>query len=87
MTEQGSNGGPTHIDAAPLDAAQAEWEQGPLAKVLARFPERRGSFETSSADTKRVYTPGDVADLDYVRDIGFPGQFPFTRGVQPTMYR
>jgi len=50
--------------------------------------ERDVPFETSSGKpVKREYTPADVAGLDYVRDLGFPGDFPFTRGVQPTMYR
>ena len=72
---------------AAVAGAQAEWERGPLAKVLERFPERRPEFRTSSAPLRRFYTPDDVADLDYLGDLGFPGQYPFTRGVQPTMYR
>ena len=67
--------------------AQDAWEQGALAKVLQRFPERREEFRTSSAGAQRFYTPNDVADVDYLDDVGFPGQYPFTRGVQPTMYR
>ncbi len=70
-----------------IRAAMDEWEQGALARVLDRYPERRQSFATSSAETKRVYTPLDVPELDYLRDVGFPGDYPFTRGVQPTMYR
>ena len=67
--------------------AQGAWEQGALAKVLKRFPERREEFRTSSADARRFYTPNDVTDIDYLDDLGFPGEYPFTRGVQPTMYR
>ena len=67
--------------------AQDAWEQGALAKVLKRFPERREEFRTSSADARRFYTPNDVDNVDYLGDIGFPGEYPFTRGVQPTMYR
>ncbi len=67
--------------------AQGAWEQGALAKVLKRFPERREEFRTSSADARRFYTPNDVTDVDYLDDLGFPGEYPFTRGVQPTMYR
>ena len=63
------------------------WEEGPLAKALQRSPERAEGFATSSLDVHRLYTPLDVADLDYERDLGFPGEYPFTRGVQPTMYR
>ena len=63
------------------------WEEGPLAKALQRSPERADGFATSSLDVHRLYTPLDIADLDYERDLGFPGEYPFTRGVQPTMYR
>lgn len=63
------------------------WEQTTLRRALERAPERKPSFETPSGiPIKRVYTPDDV-DLDYMRDLGFPGEYPFTRGVQPTMYR
>ena len=71
-----------------LDAARKQWEDGTVAKTLSRFPERRKSFETlSGIDVERLYTPLDVADMDYDSKLGFPGQYPFTRGVQPTMYR
>ena len=65
-----------------------EWEKTTLQKSISRFPERQEEFvTTSSAPVERLYTPDDVADLDYERDIGFPGEFPFTRGVHATMYR
>ena len=70
-----------------MQSAQSEWEEKVLARVLQRFPERRPEFRTTSAETRRFYTPTDVAGVDYLRDVGFPGQYPFTRGVQPTMYR
>jgi methylmalonyl-CoA mutase N-terminal domain/subunit len=64
------------------------WEEGPLAKTLARQPEKaKREFSTSSFPVQRLYTPLDIAGFDYERDLGFPGQYPFTRGVQPTMYR
>ena len=64
------------------------WEEAILQKTLSRFPERRETFiTTSSAPVERLYTPLDIADLDYGRDLGFPGQYPFTRGVHPTMHR
>ena len=51
-------------------------------------PERKEKFVTGSgAEVKQLYTPLDVENIDYVTDIGFPGQYPFTRGVQPNMYR
>ncbi|MCY4616233.1 MAG: methylmalonyl-CoA mutase family protein, partial [Chloroflexi bacterium] len=74
-------------EATAIQDAHGAWEEGPLAKVLGRFPERRQTFETSSAEAQRFYTPLDVEGVDYLDDIGFPGQYPFTRGVQPTMYR
>jgi methylmalonyl-CoA mutase, N-terminal domain len=71
-----------------LRDARRRWEEGPLARSLERSAERRPEFETlSGLETDRLYTPEHVADLDYERDLGFPGQYPFTRGIQPTMYR
>ncbi len=71
-----------------LHEARRRWEEGPLAKSLEKSGERREAFETlSGIETDRVYTPEHVEDLDYVRDLGFPGEYPFTRGIQPTMYR
>ncbi|MBC8447032.1 MAG: methylmalonyl-CoA mutase family protein [Chloroflexi bacterium] len=70
-----------------LTAAKREWETTTLANVLNRYPERSARFETSSGiAVRRLYTPEDAA-VDYAADLGFPGQYPFTRGVQPTMYR
>lgn len=63
------------------------WEENKVNKSLARFPERKEKFKFDTGeDVKRLYTPLDV-DIDYENDLGYPGQFPFTRGVQPTMYR
>ena len=63
------------------------WEREIVEPVLRRFPERRDRFETSSGiEVERVYTP-EEAGIDCVEDLGFPGQYPFTRGVYPTMYR
>jgi methylmalonyl-CoA mutase N-terminal domain/subunit len=70
-----------------FDEARAAWERDTLADALRRAPER-ARFETSwGAAVPRLSTPGDVAGLDYQQELGFPGQYPFTRGVQPTMYR
>ncbi|MGQ9509736.1 MAG: acyl-CoA mutase large subunit family protein [Thermodesulfobacteriota bacterium] len=64
------------------------WEKTTLQKVISKAPERQPSFQTTShIELKRLYTPLDISDLDYCNDLGFPGEFPFTRGVQPTMYR
>jgi methylmalonyl-CoA mutase N-terminal domain/subunit len=68
--------------------AYERWEETTLQQHLARHPERREKFVTaSSKEMQRLYTPLDVADLDYERDLGMPGEYPFTRGVHPTMYR
>jgi len=66
---------------------QARWESKTLKRALERGGERQEAFTTSSTETRRLYTPVDVADIDYVRDVGFPGEYPYTRGIQPTMYR
>ncbi|MGN1004244.1 MAG: methylmalonyl-CoA mutase [Oscillospiraceae bacterium] len=63
-----------------------QWEETTLAKALAKNGERRESFSATSVSTERLYTPDDVTG-DYDEKLGYPGQYPFTRGVQPTMYR
>lgn len=71
-----------------LGDARRHWERETLAKTLARFPEREGKFETlSGLEIDRLYTPLDGEGRGYGEEIGFPGEFPFTRGIQPTMYR
>ncbi len=64
------------------------WEETTLQQHLAKHPERNDNFVTvSGKEIQRLYTPLDVADADYGRDLGMPGEYPFTRGVHPTMYR
>ena len=64
------------------------WEKETVPQSLARMPERKEEFLTNSyIPIKRIYTPLDVKDSDYLQDLGFPGEYPFTRGVYPTMYR
>ncbi len=67
---------------------QLGWEESTLKPTLERFPERKPAFSTSSdIPLERVYVP-ETCDADaYMEQIGFPGDYPFTRGVQPTMYR
>lgn len=73
---------------ATIKKGMKDWEAGSLKKVLDRSPERQDVFETESGiPVKRLYTPLDLEDMDYNRDLGFPGEYPFTRGVYPTMYR
>ena len=71
-----------------IRAGKEQWEQGTLGKTLKRSPESKQTFTSiSGMPVERLYTPLDLAALDYNRDLGYPGEFPFTRGVQPTMYR
>jgi methylmalonyl-CoA mutase N-terminal domain/subunit len=71
-----------------IDEARRAWEARTLRPALERSGERPGLFATSSgAPLARVYGPLDTAPVDYTRDLGFPGEYPYTRGVQPTMYR
>lgn len=59
-----------------------------VEKKIKKHPERKNSFvNTSGIPVNRLYSPVDCRDMDYLEDIGLPGEFPFTRGVQPTMYR
>jgi len=78
----------TPEELARFEQARREWEERTLKPSLARSPERPGPFaDSSGAPVERLHTPADTAAVDYVRDLGFPGEFPYTRGVQPTMYR
>ena len=59
-----------------------------VEKAISRNPERKERFRTvGGIPVERLYTPEDVNGLDYAKDLGFPGEYPYTRGVQPTMYR
>ncbi|MCC6960035.1 MAG: methylmalonyl-CoA mutase family protein [Dehalococcoidia bacterium] len=65
-----------------------EWLQGPYAKAIERAPERFKSFETTGKmPLEPVYTQDDLNGWDSAAELGFPGEYPFTRGIQPTMYR
>ncbi len=69
-------------------AAEQEWERTTLKETLERSPERRREFTTVSGHPiRRLYTPADLPDFDPDRDLGFPGQPPYTRGIHATMYR
>ncbi|MCZ2115863.1 MAG: methylmalonyl-CoA mutase family protein [Anaerolineae bacterium] len=73
---------------AELAEARDRWEETTLHQTLARAPERKASFVTTSGEPiNRLYTPLDVADLDYLDDLGNPGEYPYTRGVHSTLYR
>lgn len=71
-----------------LEKILSEWEEGTLKETTDRFPERQDRFiTTSSEEIDRLYTPASIPDFDYARDLGLPGEYPFTRGVHPTMHR
>ena len=71
-----------------IQKEKRKWEKTAVPKWVRVVPERRGKFTTSSEFlVKRLYTPDDVRDIDYVEDLGFPGEYPFTRGVHATMHR
>jgi methylmalonyl-CoA mutase N-terminal domain/subunit len=75
-------------DLQEIRDSHEEWEQESLNPVLDAHGERKERFATvSNHGADRLYTPADVADLDYDEDLGFPGEEPYTRGVYPTMYR
>jgi methylmalonyl-CoA mutase, N-terminal domain len=78
------------VDDNSLDELREAYESwtNKTESQLAKRPERKGAFHnTSEIPLKRVYTPVEMAEFDYLRELGFPGEYPFTRGVQPTMYR
>src|SRR6202521_1456230 len=75
-------------DDRKIATARKNWEERKLDPSLKRGPERKKNFVTSSGiEIKRAYDPDDLNGADFVNEVGFPGEYPFTRGVQPTMYR
>jgi methylmalonyl-CoA mutase N-terminal domain/subunit len=77
-----------HHHNEEIAARQHQWQTEVVDPLLQRSPERQEAFTTlSGIPMQRLYTPLDVSDDEYLEQLGFPGQFPFTRGVQPTMYR
>jgi methylmalonyl-CoA mutase cobalamin-binding domain/chain len=70
-----------------IEKAEKDWESNEVANFVKRAPEAKSEYKTASAfPVKRTYTPADIKDTPY-EDIGLPGQYPFTRGPYPTMYR
>jgi methylmalonyl-CoA mutase N-terminal domain/subunit len=70
-----------------LDAAHDQWQEKNYQNAIKRFPERREHFTTTSGtELPPIFVP-EKQDEDYLEDLGFPGDYPFTRGVQPSMYR
>jgi methylmalonyl-CoA mutase N-terminal domain/subunit len=75
-------------DHKKLDQLQQDWEQHTLEPTLTRFPERKKNFITTSSEPiERLYTPTNLQDLEFERDLGFPGMYPYTRGIHATMHR
>src|ERR671914_237654 len=78
----------TKESSSPVEVEKERWENETLDPALAKRPERKKSFQTVSLkEVDRLYTPADVENVDFSRDISFPGEFPYTRGIHPTGYR
>jgi methylmalonyl-CoA mutase, N-terminal domain len=83
-----TNPGEDSGSIGPATDGKRSWTERLVAPALGKHPERRDRFEsTSGVEVERLYAPEDLAGMDYAADLGFPGEFPFTRGIQPTMYR
>jgi len=71
-----------------IEEAVERWERETLQPTIAAHPERKKRFESVSLEeVKRLYTPADIKEIDFSRDISLPGEFPYTRGIHPTGYR
>jgi methylmalonyl-CoA mutase N-terminal domain/subunit len=70
-----------------INERKKKWEDETASKSFEKLPERDEFSTSSGIQVNRVYSPLDIAELDYLHDLGFPGEFPLTRGVYPTMYR
>lgn len=70
-----------------IQRSKEKWEKETVTKSLERIPERNEFSTSSGIPVSRVYTPLDIVNFDYLQDLNFPGEYPFTRGVYPTMYR
>jgi len=78
----------TKESSSPVADEKERWEQQTLEPAVSKHPERKKSFQTVSlAEVDRLYTPTAIDELDFNRDISFPGEFPYTRGIHPTGYR
>ncbi|MGM0592261.1 MAG: acyl-CoA mutase large subunit family protein [Halobacteriota archaeon] len=76
-------------ELAEIRAAKEQWEAEDVEPTVERFGERAEDFttDTGGQSVERLYTPEDLPDFDYLTDLGFPGEEPYTRGVYPTMHR
>lgn len=75
-------------DLKDIEMKKAHWEDSTLKETLKSYPERNDKFTNlSEIEVDRIYTPLEATDVDYLRDLGFSGEYPYTRGIQPSMYR
>jgi len=75
-------------DSEKSRAEKKRWEETSLKKSVEKFPLRKDKFTTlSGIELDDLYTPESAENVDYLAETGFPGEYPFTRGVQPTVYR
>jgi methylmalonyl-CoA mutase N-terminal domain/subunit len=78
----------TKEQSSPSEAEVERWQRETLDPILKKSPETKKRFESVSLEeVQRLYTPADVADVDFSEDVSFPGEFPYTRGIHPTGYR
>ena len=78
----------TKESSSPVELEKERWEQQTLEPALSKHPERKKAFQTVSlAEVDRLYTPAETEQVDFNRDVSFPGEFPYTRGIHPTGYR
>jgi methylmalonyl-CoA mutase N-terminal domain/subunit len=78
----------TKESASPVEVEVDRWQEETLEPTLQKLPERKKSFQTVSLEeVERLYTPADLENVDFGRDIAFPGEYPYTRGIHPTGYR
>jgi methylmalonyl-CoA mutase N-terminal domain/subunit len=93
MSENGKSSSPLQVDRRAdaertPSAAETTWMEHTLQPALQKSPERQKTFTTlSDVPVERLYTSADLAGFDYARDMGDPGEYPFTRGIHRTMYR
>ena len=93
MIKNGKSGAPLQVDRradAEREPSPAElrWQEGTLQPALKKSPERQETFTTlSDVPVEQLYTAANLAGFDYARDLGDPGEYPFTRGIHRTMYR
>jgi methylmalonyl-CoA mutase N-terminal domain/subunit len=88
MSTSNGNSSDNKEERTNLKNSLSNWENSTLKKVIDRFPEAQAEYKSlSELPMERLYTPLDLEKFNYETDLGFPGEYPYTRGVQPTMYR